>query len=119
MLARPAKIIQVRQGLGFLGNASCTVLIAFASFLGISTSIFAEAKALWMGLSYARYLGITHFWIESDSAFLVNYLNGFFETPWSIIYLVHNILELLENFIEYNISYINREDNNIVDSLAN
>lgn len=99
--------------------ANCNVILAFASFLGSSTSIFDEAKALRVGLIRARCQDISHLWIESDSTLLVNCLNEFFAVPWSITYLVRNIFVLLQGFVACNLTHINREGYSIADSFAN
>lgn len=95
------------------------MLLAYAHYFFISTSVFAEARAIFLGHKYAKTLNVASIWIESDPLLLINCLNNVISTPWNIIYTVRGIKLLLHSFKEYKISHILSEGNMFADVMAN
>lgn len=83
------------------------------------SSIFDEAKVIFMGMQHAKRLGVTFLWVESVSVILINVLNDLSVVPWNIIYIVRAIKSLLRYFQEFPISHICSEGNICVDIMAN
>src|SRR3954466_2847479 len=76
---------------GLFRNYNGDFIMGFASYLGTSTSIIAEAKAIYFGLHLAKENNLTNLWIESDSEIMVKILNGAMKPPWGIYYLYKQI----------------------------
>lgn len=82
------------------------MIIAYATYIGISSSVYAEASAICFGLKLAQELGINNIWIETDSELLVRILNGLIDPPWGIHYMFYAIMDLIRVQNVCNISYI-------------
>lgn len=95
------------------------MISAFASYLGFTSSILVEAKAILFGLTFAKSLGLYNIWIESDSDMLVNCLSGLFDTPWSIEYLLRSISDLMKKHFACKVTHIHMEEDAITDCMAN
>lgn len=104
---------------GLIRDSNGDFLVGFAYFLGINSSVHAETKAIYLGLKLAQELNILSIWLESDSELLVKILNGHSAPPWSISYLVDEILTLIKLFNVCLISHIYREGNSPADCFAN
>lgn len=87
------------------------MIMGFASYLGTASSILAEAKEIWYGLFFAKDLGITNLWIESDSEILVKCLNEDSTPPWSIEYIYNDIASYIKLLISCMVTHILREGN--------
>lgn len=69
--------------------------MGFATFFGTASSIFAEAKVIWLGLFFAQKLGFQHRWIESGCEALVKFQNSSSISIWSIeLYILNDFLIL-------------------------
>lgn len=104
---------------GILQDCNSKFLGALAEYLGIQTSMSAEANAIWLGLSLAKSLGCRLLWIEADSLLLVNILNDLVDVPWSISYIVLDTKNAIMNFEACRITHINMEENGFADMMAN
>lgn len=93
--------------------------MGFATYLGIASSVFAEAKAIWLGLIFAQKLGIRRLWIESDSEAMVKCLNSSGISIWIIEYIINDILTIMKSFNFCQVSHILREGNSPADGHAN
>lgn len=82
-----------------LRNNSSNLVGAFVELLGNQTSVFSEAKSILLGLRFAKNLGHQLVWVETDSLFLVNILNGTEDVPFSISYIVREVKNLLKNLV--------------------
>lgn len=60
---------------------------AFAAYLGVQTSVMAEAKAILLGLRFAKNLNYSQGLVESDSLLLVQILNSLVQVPLLYILL--------------------------------
>src|SRR4051812_10993501 len=69
---------------GLFRDSNGQFILGFASYLGNASSMLTESKALLLGLYFAKELGTSNLWIESDSEILVKYLNGILDPQWSI-----------------------------------
>ena len=61
---------------GIFRNSNGELILGFASYLDLATTNYAEAKAICLILYFAKNMGLTKIWIESDSEILVQCLNG-------------------------------------------
>lgn len=56
-------------------------LLAFAHYLGINTSVYTKAKAILLGLIFAKKLNYSSIWNESNSLLLMACLNNSCTAP--------------------------------------
>lgn len=104
---------------GIIRNHNSNFLFAFATFMGIFSSIYAEAMAILIGVKHAKRLGISSLWVKSDSLALIEALNGKTDFPWSIAYVIRSLRTILKDFQKLRISHIWREGNSCADIMAN
>lgn len=64
------------------------LIIGYATFIGVATSVYAEANAILFGLKLAQELQLFNIWLESDSELVVKMLNGMIDPPWGIHYIL-------------------------------
>lgn len=111
--------MKLEPGGGVIRDSIGNMVLGFALYLGIASSIFAETKAIWLGMLFAKQLELTDIWLESDSEILVKCLNGSIEPPWSVVHIYYDIVELINSFNSFKVSHIHREGNFAADGFAN
>lgn len=104
-------------GSGILRYSNNKVILDFACFLGIGTSLEAEFKALLFGIRLCHAQGVKTFQLESDSLILVQILNGIKFCPWSLLYTYEEICKFRQHFLI--VSYYYKQDNKLVDIFSN
>lgn len=83
---------------GIFQNSNCEFLLAIAIYFGHHTSVFAEAKAVHIGVQQAFHISFSSVWIELGSLIHVNILSGLSPVPWSIVYIIQDIRNSLSSF---------------------
>ena len=81
-------------------------------------AIEAEAKAVKLGLMFARDLSIQDFTLESDSLTLINALQDLSPPPSSIVALVFSSVAMSHSFICVDFSHVGRNGNRPAHLLA-
>nr|XP_027093583.1 uncharacterized protein LOC113713984 [Coffea arabica] len=71
-------------GGGILRDSNGQVLVAFSVYLGVNTSLRAEALALLMGFRVCFQQGFVQVRVQTDSLVLVGILQRRFQCPWLI-----------------------------------
>ena len=83
------------------------------------TNNVAEYEALILGLKTLKELGARIIVVHGDSELVINQVNGIYQSKHPRLRAYRNIvIDLLEEFSEYNLSKIPRGQNLIVDALA-
>jgi ribonuclease HI len=83
------------------------------------TSNTAEYEALIFGLKVLEELGAKRIVVLGDSELIINQIKGIYQEKQPRMRAYRNlVLDLLEKFLECNLSAIPREQNQVVDSLA-
>jgi ribonuclease HI len=83
------------------------------------TNNMVEYEALILGLNTLKELGAKRVVVHGDSELVINQVKGIYQSKHPRLRAYRNIvLDLLENFTEYNLSVIPRGQNLIVDALA-
>ncbi len=96
------------------------VLKKLKRYLGVATNNVAEYQALVMALEAARNLRINKVRISADSELMVKQLTGVYRVKSPELKLLYDKAKgLLEGFMEFEITHVYREENNLADSLAN
>src|SRR4051812_43494582 len=102
-----AKVIRALPGLGVFSATIQMILFSLLQkYLDSQTSIYAEAKAIYLGLQHVVSMGCASLWVESDSQVLINILNNVIAIPWSIMYIIRDIKLLMRNFQDLRLSHI-------------
>jgi ribonuclease HI len=79
----------------------------------------AEYEALILGLRTLKELGAKRIAVHGDSELIINQVKGIYQSKHPRLRAYRNlVLDLLEEFSEYNLSVIPRGKNQIVDALA-
>lgn len=107
-------------GAGFvLRDSSGNMVGAESIFLGLphATVLYAEATALWKGLQYCGFLGLSDFVVETDSKLLSLYLTGHTPWPWDLYHILFQSNSLLLD-LKASLHHIYREANMVADFLA-
>ena len=79
----------------------------------------AEYETLVLGLRTLKEMGAMRIVVHGDSKLVINQVKGIYKSKHPRLRAYRNILlDLLEEFSEYNLSVIPRGDNLIVDALA-
>lgn len=104
---------------GILRNNNRDFIRAFAGHLGFHSSIFAEAKTIFLGLRFAKRLDLNQVWVEIDSLILVNILNCLVDVPYSIVYIVRDTKLIVAEVGDCKFTHIHRECNVLADCIAN
>jgi ribonuclease HI len=83
------------------------------------TNNMAEYKALVLGLKTSKEMGDGKIVVHGDYELIINQIKGIYQATHPRLRAYRNIvLDLIEEFLEYNISVIPRGKNQIVDALA-
>jgi hypothetical protein len=78
-----------------------------------------EYEALILGLKVLKELGTKRIAVHGDSELVINQVKGIYQSKHPRLRAYRNlVLDLLEEFSEYDLSAIPREKNQIVDALA-
>ena len=87
--------------------------------IGIATNNVAEYRALIRGLEKAAELGVKRIRIFLDSELLVRQIHGIYKVKnKNLMRLWTRAMQLLKEFVEYEVSHVRRELNAEADSLA-
>jgi hypothetical protein len=79
----------------------------------------AQHEALILGLKVLKELGSKRIVVHGDSELIINQIKGIYQANHPRLRAYRNpVIDLLENFREYNLSTIPREQDQIVDALA-
>jgi ribonuclease HI len=103
---------------GLFRNSNASFLGAFASNLGINTSLNSELIGAMLAIEIANSKGWTQLWLESDSMLVVHAFSSSKIVPWVLRNRWENCLLLISNMNFY-VSHIYREGNHCADKLAN
>ncbi|GAV81935.1 RVT_3 domain-containing protein [Cephalotus follicularis] len=103
-------------GGGAVRDHTGMLVLAFSSSFGTGNSAEAEAKAMLLGLRLCSERGLSIYFMELDSLFIVNCFNDPWDPPWAIEYILRDN----KNLIPYNatISHFFGEGNGLADRLA-
>jgi len=83
------------------------------------TNNVAKYEALMLGLNILKEKKAKKITIHRDFELIINQVNGLYQTKHlKMRAYINAVLDMIENFTEYNIYVIPRSQNNIVDSLA-
>jgi len=86
----------------------------------ITTNNTAEYEALLLGLKAAKDLGIQQISVYGDSELVVQQVRNNYQVKQDLLKVYHNeVWDMIDNyFVAFNITYIPRDHNQTVDSLA-
>nr|XP_027118775.1 uncharacterized protein LOC113736018 [Coffea arabica] len=107
----------VGGGGGVLRDSTGLPLIAFSAYLGETTSLRAEARALLIGLQTCIQKGFEDICVQSDSLVLIGIIQRRTQYPWQIRREVNQIWKLVEDPARFSHCY--REANTVADALSN
>jgi ribonuclease HI len=83
------------------------------------TNNMAEYEALILGLKVLKELGAKRIVVHGDSELIINQIKGIYQAKHPRLRAYRNlVLNFLEKFLEYNLSTIPREKNQVDDALA-
>nr|XP_027109431.1 uncharacterized protein LOC113729321 [Coffea arabica] len=102
---------------GILRDSNGLPLIGFSAYLGETTCIRAEARALLIGLQTCVHKGFGNLYVQSDSLVLVGILQHRIQCPWQIRREIRQIWQFVEDPDRFSHCY--REANTVVDVLSN
>ncbi|XP_027118292.2 uncharacterized protein [Coffea arabica] len=108
---------RVGGGGGVLRDSTGLPLIAFSAYLGETTSLRAEARALLIGLQTCIQKGFEDICVQSDSLVLIGIIQRRTQYPWQIRREVNQIWKLVEDPARFSHCY--REANTVADALSN
>ena len=103
---------------GVISNDIGEWVIGFSSFLGSSTNVHAELKALWFGLQLAWNRGFRHVICHSDSSTVIHLVTHDVPPYHKIASIVSKIKDLLGAPWEVILEHTYPESNACVDWLA-
>ncbi|XP_057828583.1 uncharacterized protein LOC131039766 [Cryptomeria japonica] len=112
---------------GNLGSAGCggvarnhfgLLVSAVALPLGPQTNHFAKANAAYIGLRMASKEEFKRVWLESDSLNTVKYIMGCIVPRWTILKLIKDCLEMIDDLEDFKILQVFQEGNEPADHLA-
>lgn len=109
------------SGIGYcIKNPAGEIIEQGGEFIGFTTARSAEYFAMKKGVERALGLGLKTAHFISDSAMVVNQLNGLLKPKnQDIIPIFNSIEKMLENFDSVSFTHVPREENQIADSEAN
>ncbi|XP_027102724.1 uncharacterized protein [Coffea arabica] len=107
----------VGGGGGVLRDSTGLPLIAFSAYLGETTSLHAEARALLIDLQTCIQKGFEDICVQSDSLVLIGIIQRRTQYPWQIRREVNQIWKLVEDPARFSHCY--REANTVADALSN
>jgi ribonuclease HI len=97
-----------------------TVLAEVGQYLGIATNNVAEWRALLVGLTKARELGIDEIAVRMDSELVVRQVTGVYRVKHAdLIPLAAKAKTLLREFKRVDIRHVRRKDNAAADAVVN
>ena len=104
---------------GVIRNDEGRFELAFFWFLGRSTSLIAELKAIWKGLKLCKELNLTNVIVETDSTTAIALIKkSDMQWNWKMGLIVQNILDLTKHMCIV-FSHVYREGNKAADHMAN
>lgn len=83
-----------------------------------TTNLIAEARAIRESLQYCKENGLEQIIIESDSLAMIQFLEGNWAIPWSVVTDINYIQSLRRNFL-VRVQHSFREGNTLADYFAN
>ncbi|XP_071917209.1 uncharacterized protein [Coffea arabica] len=102
---------------GVLRDSKGMPLIGFSAYLGETTCLHAEARALLIGLQICVHRGFGNLYVQSDFLVLVGILQHRIHCPWHIRREVRQIWKFVEDSDRFLHYY--REANTVADALSN
>jgi ribonuclease HI len=88
--------------------------------IGVATNNVAEYRALLLGLERARELGARQIELVGDSELVVRQVNGEYKVKHADLRPLRNrVVAALEDFEEWSIRHVRREENAAADELVN
>jgi ribonuclease HI len=88
--------------------------------IGVATNNVAEYRALLLGLERARELGAREVELVGDSELVVRQVNGEYKVKHADLMPLRNrVVAALEDFEEWSIRHVRREENAAADELVN
>lgn len=107
------------SGAGVLIKMGPKTLGQFSQYLGKTTNNVAEYRSLLLALEESRKLGITRLVVHTDSELIYKQLTGQYKVKNpGIKELYWQVRKLLEDFADFRIRYVPREENREADRLA-
>ncbi|KAL0427066.1 UNVERIFIED_CONTAM: putative ribonuclease H protein [Sesamum latifolium] len=103
---------------GILRDPQGRVLFAFEEPLGCMSNTLVELKAIYRGLQLSIERNITKIWIETDAQVIIKLIANPSLGAWYLQNTLMTIRTLLQQ-IEFKVSHIFREGNQIADLFAN
>jgi ribonuclease HI len=104
---------------GVFRNHAAELVYCFAEPLGKTSSFQAELCAAMRAIEVAHIMNLNNLWLESDSELVVHaFKNTNFMVAWNLRNRWHNA-KLLLSHMNYIVSHIYREGNQVADTLAN
>ena len=86
----------------------------------VTKNNIAEYEALLLGLRAAKDMSIQQFFVYGDSELVVQQVRNNYQVKQDLLKVYRNeILDMIDNlFVAFNISYIPRDHNQTIDSIA-
>ncbi|CAJ2674874.1 unnamed protein product [Trifolium pratense] len=103
---------------GIFRDSSGGIKGCFSLYLGIQSSLFAEAIAAMHAIEIAHQNHWHNFWLECDSKLVVDAFNNHHIIPWKLRNRWYNCIYFC-SLMNFRISHIFREGNCCADKLAN
>ncbi|XP_077231873.1 uncharacterized protein LOC143864886 [Tasmannia lanceolata] len=103
---------------GLVRDSNSSNITAFSINMPPKSIQELEMQAILVGPASARKLGLNHLWIESDSLFAINAINGKIKCLWKQIPILFNLKALLSEFQSWKITHIWREANSAPDLVS-
>ncbi|XP_071939020.1 uncharacterized protein [Coffea arabica] len=104
-------------GGGVLRDSHGIPLIGFSAYLGETTCLSTEARALLIGIQTSIHRGFENLYIQSDSLVLIGILQKRIHCPWKIRREIRQIWQFVEDPDRFSHCY--REANTVADALSN
>ncbi|KAF1892304.1 hypothetical protein Lal_00010768 [Lupinus albus] len=109
--------LSLKDAYTFIKPLESGVLGCFANYMGIHDSLYAELFLAFFGIKIAYAKGWHVIWLECNSTWVVDFLNGKNKIPWKLSNLWDHCRGLLA-LMDFKVSHIFREGNTYADKLA-
>ncbi|XP_070012966.1 uncharacterized protein LOC142176276 [Nicotiana tabacum] len=105
-------------GGGIVRDHKVGLIVAFADFCGHSSNNLAEIKAVLQSTNLCRSCGFLKDVVKLDSMLIINMINKNMKPPWQISHVLEQVWSIA-SIGEFTSLHYFREENGIVDQLAN
>ena len=103
-----------------LYNPTGHIVETYKAFIGQATNNVAEYKALLLGLSKAKEMGVREILVRMDSELVVRQMLGIYKVKdEGLKPLAEEAKKLLKSFSKFDFTHVRREQNSLADKLVN